>query len=176
MSRYAPLLFVVAALVSACAGPTEYVPHVVARGEVTLQYRGARFEAWAGGKELARGLGWRGLSAYVGCVPLAKWHAETAARDGRMALGFSIVGGILGGIGAAGLIGLADANHRWIWFGSGVGVAAVGFVFAGVGRLERNRANGHAVDAINYYNDAVGSLGATCADLTYPAPAGPAPN
>jgi hypothetical protein len=108
-------------------------------------------------------------------VAPAREHAAAARADGRRALGFSIAGGLLGGLALGGFIGLADDEHRWVWLGSGLGSAAVGLVFAGLGRLERNRANGHAVDAINYYNDAVGSLGATCADLTYPPPAGPAP-
>jgi hypothetical protein len=157
-----------------CAGNSAYVPRVVARGEITLRY-GDGFEAWAGGQRVSHGLRWRGLPSYVSCVPAARENADEAARAGDRALGFSIVGGILGGLGAGGIIGVVDEANRWAWLGAGLGTAVVGAVFAGAGRLYRNRANGHAVDAINQYNDAVGSLGATCADLTYPPPAGPAP-
>jgi hypothetical protein len=148
---------------------------VVARGEITLGYQGLHFEARAAGRELARGLRWRGLSDYVACVPAAKEHADEAEASGKLALGFSISGGILGGLAVGGIVGVADEANRWAWLGSGLGAAALGAIFAGVGRLYRNRANGHAVDAINFYNDAVGSLGATCADLQYPPPAGDTP-
>ena len=171
------LVALVTALVAplgGCAENTLYVPRVVARGEITLRYRGG-FEAWAAGQPVAHGLRWRGLPTYVGCVPAARQDADDAARAGDRALGFSIVGGILGGLGVAGLVGVVDEANRWAWLGSGLGSAVLGAVFAGAGRLFRNRANGHAVDAINRYNDAVGSLGATCADLTYPPPAGPGP-
>jgi hypothetical protein len=162
-------------LCAGCAGPTLYTPRVVARGEITLRYRGVHFEAHAGGQEIARGLDWDGLSEYVRCVQLAREHAHQAHAAGQRALGFSIAGGILGGLGAAGIIGVIDETNRWAWLGSGLGAAVLGAVFAGVGRLSRNQANGHAVDAINFYNDAVGSLGATCADPTYPPPAGETP-
>jgi hypothetical protein len=161
-------------LLAGCAESTSYVPRVVARGEVTLRYRDG-FEAWAGGVPIARGLRWRGLESYVGCVASAREHAAAAANAGDRAIGFSIAGGILGGLAIGGLIGVIDEGHRWEWLGAGLGSATLGAIFAGSGRLYRNRANGHAVDAINFYNDAVGSLGATCADLRYPPPAGPAP-
>jgi hypothetical protein len=164
-----------ATLIAGCAAPTSYTPRVVARGEVTLRYRDAHFEAWAGGEQIARGLRWRGLSRYVACVPAAKSHADQAASAGNRAVGFSIAGGILGGLAIGGLIGAVDEQNRWDWLGAGLATAGVGLVFVGIGRLSRNSANGHAVDAINFYNDSVGSLGATCADLRYPAPAGPQP-
>jgi hypothetical protein len=166
--------FLVAALLAGCAAPTAYEPHVLARGEVTLRYRGRHFEAWAGGHEIARGLGWRGLKDYVACVPAARDNAIEAVRAGDLAVGLSAAGGTLGVLGLGGLAGLADEAHRWIWVGVGAGVAVAGVVLAAVGRLERNRANGRAVDAVNFYDDAVGSLGGTCADLAYPPPA-PAP-
>ena len=174
MSRAPVAATLVLALVSGCAGDSAYVPRVVARGELTLRYHGA-FEAWAGSKRVSRGLRWRGLERYVGCVAEAREHAIAAAKSGDLALGLSIAGGILGGLGAAGLIGVADETNRYAWLGAGLGAAVIGAILAGTGRLYRNRANGHAVDAINFYNDAVGSLGATCADLTYPPPAAPPP-
>ncbi|MBV8201017.1 MAG: hypothetical protein JOZ15_10390 [Acidobacteria bacterium] len=51
----------------------------------------------------------------------------------------------------------------------------LGLALVGGGAQAKVDANGHAVDAMNYYNDAVGALGATCDDLTYPRAAGPAP-
>jgi hypothetical protein len=165
------------ALAVACAGcgaETGYVARVVARGELTLQYHGG-YEMWAGGQRVSRGLTWAGLEDYVGCVGPAREHAAQARTAGRAAIGLSAAGGTLAVLSVGGLAGFADTDHQWAWLGTGVGVAAVSVVLTGAGRALRNRANGHAVDAMNYYNDVVGALGATCADLTYPPPAGPAP-
>jgi hypothetical protein len=52
---------------------------------------------------------------------------------------------------------------------------ALGVVFSSVGAKLRLEADGKAVDAMNYYNDAVGSLGATCNDLRFPPPSDFAP-
>ncbi|HNN97929.1 MAG TPA: hypothetical protein PKI03_36950, partial [Pseudomonadota bacterium] len=51
----------------------------------------------------------------------------------------------------------------------------VGLTLSIVSWRLKNHANGHAHDAVNFYNDSVGSLGATCDDLSYPSPVGPAP-
>jgi hypothetical protein len=106
-------------------------------------------------------------------VPAAKENAAEAARAGRRAVALSISGGVIAPLGLVGLAGLADEPYRWAFVGAGGALAVTGVVLAAVGRLERNRANGHAVDAVNFYDDAVGSLGATCADLTYPQPTPP---
>ena len=155
-----------------CAASTSYVPAVTARGELVLRYDN-HFEAWSDGKRVARGLGWRGLDDFVRCVPRAHDEAVGARAAGTRAVVFSAIGGSLGVIALGGLYGLVDTNHEWQWLGAGAGTAAAGLLFAGLGRMARNIANGRAVDAVNYYNDAVGSLGATCSDLTYPPPAGP---
>lgn len=170
--RAALALVLVAAV--GCA-ETSYAPRVVARGELTLRYRDGAYEMWGGGQRVARGLGWRGLAGYVGCVGAARADAEGARRDGAASLGLAIAGGTLGVAALGGLYGFADSDHEWEWLGSGIAVAAVGVVLAASSRMLRNRANGRAIDAMNRYDDAVGSLGATCADLRYPPPAGPAP-
>jgi hypothetical protein len=162
-----------ATVAGGCA-ETNYAARVVARGELTLRYHGA-YEMWAAGQKVSQGLGWSGLESYVGCVDAARQHAAEARKAGRAAIGLSAAGGTFGVIALGGLAGFADPDRQWIWLGSGLGLAALGIVLAGSGRAMRNRANGHAIDAMNYYNDSVGSLGATCADLTYPPPAGPAP-
>ena len=165
-----------AALLSACAS-TSYTPQLVARGEITLRYQDG-FQAWAGGREVAHGITWGGLERTVRCVPEAAQRAAGARAAGGGAVLFSILGGVLGvgGLGV-GLVAPFDAqdHHDLYWLAGGVATAAVGLLFAGLSRLERNIANGKAVDAINFYNDAVGSLGATCDDLRFPPPAGPAP-
>jgi len=42
----------------------------------------------------------------------------------------------------------------------------------GAGSLgAKAHANGHALDAVNFYNDALGSSGGSCRNLSAPAPA-----
>lgn len=155
-------------------GTTSYVPKVVARGELSMRYDNG-FQIWQGGRRVSEGLTWRGLPEVVRCVPAARDLATQAQSDGAAAIAFGVIGGSLGVVGAAGLMGALDEERRWIWFGTGLGAVGVGVVFAGLSRLFKNRANGRAVDAHNVYNDAVGSLGASCDDLRYPTPAASPP-
>lgn len=159
---------------SGCAA-TSYEPAVVARGEITLSYDHRGFALTAGQKPLAHGLLYKGLPEYVRCVPEAARHAQAAQQSGRGAVALSILGGIIGVSGLFGLYGLYDTQNGWPWLLGGVGLGILGTTLAGVSHRYKNHANGHALDAVNYYNDAVGSLGATCDDLRYPAPAGPTP-
>jgi hypothetical protein len=154
---------------------THYTPQVLARGELVLRNRSG-LEMHAGGRRVARGIKWNGLGEFVRCVPQAHEHATRAHKSGRASLALAVVGGTLGVIALGGLVGFADDNHLWEWLASGISVGVVGAIFSGTSQLLRNRANGQAVDAMNYYNDAVGSLGATCDDLVYPPAAGPAPS
>ncbi|MCU1277124.1 MAG: hypothetical protein JWM53_670 [bacterium] len=154
-------LAVAALLASACAH-TDYVPEVVARGELVLQQRRGGLEMWAANQRVARSIEWRGLESFVRCVPDAQRHAQQARRDGRASLALAIVGGSLGVASLGSLGGLADEPHRFDWLGAAAGAAALGAVAAGLSRLYRNRANGHAVDALDFYNDAAGSRGAAC--------------
>jgi hypothetical protein len=164
-----------------CAGcaTSSYAPQVVARGELLLRYDGG-FEMWGGGRLVARGLTYRGLPEYVRCVPAAHDQARQARRSGQAAVAMSVLGATFGLVSLGGFYGVYEITQGnpslgWPIVGGAVGVAAVGTVMAGLSRLYKNRANGHAVDALNYYNDAVGSLGATCDDLRYPAPQSPPP-
>ncbi|MFO0577612.1 MAG: hypothetical protein U1A78_26710 [Polyangia bacterium] len=155
-------------------GATFYTPQVVARGELTLRYDHG-FELVAGGQRVAKGLSYRGLTDYVRCVPMAEQHARSAQRNGSAAITLSVLGALIGVSGLTGLVGIWDEPNRYSWVGGGIGLGALGATLALLSWRYKNHANGHAVDAMNYYNDAVGSLGATCADLRYPAPAGPLP-
>lgn len=164
------LLLVVAA---GCA-ETSYHAQVVARGELTLQYH-RNYEMWAGGQKVTRGLGWRGLEEYVGCVGAAREQAIQARSRGRASVALAATSGALAVVSLGGLVGFADTDHQWQWLGSGLAVAGVAVILAGTSRALRNQSNGHAVDAMNFYNDTVGALGATCADLSYPEPAAGGP-
>jgi hypothetical protein len=161
-------------LVVGCTN-THYTPQVLARGELFLQNKRG-LEMHAGGRRVARSIKWNGLPEFVRCVPQAPEHAARAQKSGRTSLALAVAGGTLGVLALGGLIGFADENHLWEWLAGGISVGVVGAIFSGTSQLLRNRANGQAVDAMNYYNDAVGSLGATCDDLVYPPSAGPLPS
>jgi len=170
----APALLVTVAVLHAGCATSRYQAAVVARGELTLRYDDG-FEMWAAGQRVSHGLSWRGLEHHVRCVPQAQKHASSAASSGGAAVAFSTLGVIFGAGGLMAIGGLVDEPNRWQWIGAAAGSSVLGLIFALTSRALRNSANGHALDAMNYYNDAVGSLGATCDDLAYPAPAGALP-
>lgn len=155
-------------------GTTLYSPQVVARGELTLRYDHG-FELVAGNQRVSSGVAYNGLAHYVRCVPAAHEHARSAQRNGGAAITLSVLGSVIGLGGLIGLVGIWDRDNLAKWLGGGVGLGAVGATLGTLSWRYKNHANGHAVDAMNYYNDSVGSLGATCDDLRYPEPAGPAP-
>ncbi len=161
------------ALAGGCA-TTQYAPQLVARGEIQLGYDGG-FVMRAEGKPVASGLAYRGLARYVSCVPEAHKHAQSAQNHGGAAIALSVLGVTFSLASIGSLAGLADQQHQWTWLGSGLAAGALGLTLSAISWREKNQANGHAIDAMNFYNDAVGSLGATCQDLRYPPAAGPAP-
>jgi len=55
-----------------------------------------------------------------------------------------------------------DPNSAAAVVGSGLAVGIVGLSLSIVSRVRRVHANGHAVDAVNEYNDAVGRRGQRC--------------
>ncbi|XYH95886.1 hypothetical protein ACMHYB_50190 [Sorangium sp. So ce1128] len=166
------------ALLGCTHGHTRYTPRVVARGELTASYDDG-FTLWAGGQQVAESYHYDGLERFVRCVPEAREHARQASQSGRSATTLSTLGVVLGVSSLGGLSGLYfdDKNEAAMGtiLGMGVAVAATAVVLGALSRPAKERAHGHALDAMNYYNDAVGSLGATCDDLTYPPPAGPEP-
>jgi hypothetical protein len=66
-------------------------------------------------------------------------------------------------------------QHHVEWLGAWSGGGRIGLTLSALSWREKNQANGHALDAMNHYNDAVGSLGSNCQDLRYPPAAGPNP-
>lgn len=153
---------------------TQYQPQLVARGELTLRYDGG-FVMQAQGQHVAQALSYRGLDRFVACVPEAHQHARSAQSHGGAAIALSVIGVTLSLASLGSLAGLADTQHQWSWLGGGLAAGAVGLTLSALAWREKNQANGHALDAMNHYNDAVGSLGANCQDLRYPPAAGPAP-
>lgn len=152
-------------LLAGCHHATEYQPEYVARGELTLRYDDG-FQIYAGNEMLAESPRYDGLAHYVRCTPRAAYHAEEAESDGSFAIGLGATGVGLGFAGLGGLAGLAfvedDKPVAFALLGSGLAVGLLGVILAAVSRGYKNSANGHAVDALNHYNDAVGSRGGSC--------------
>lgn len=156
---------------AACSSTSsQYRPQLTAAGELTLSYEGKAFVARRGDREVARGRGWQGLAHEVRCVPMAHRLALEAAADGRTALGLAVSGGVLGGVAPAALLGFlsSDVTTRISLLAAGVGVAITGTILAALSNRYKNRSNGKAVDAINFYNDEQGAWGGSC-DAPLPA-------
>jgi hypothetical protein len=158
------------------AAYTTYTPRYVARGELTLRYDDG-VEIWAGKKMLADAPAFGGLTHYVRCVKDAREHAEAAESDGSAAIGTGVAGSAIGisALGALAGIGFLvnedteDDINGYAILGSGVVVGLLGMTLALISRGLKNSANGHAVDALNYYNDSVGYYGGTCDSKPPPA-------
>jgi hypothetical protein len=155
-------------LVAGCAA-TSHVPRAVARHELVLRYP-RHLAIDAGHALLTEAPDFTGLAAFVHCVDAARRHAQEAERFGarstfqsRIALGLAVASA--GGYAAA-LGGAADGWFEGAWgavpLALGALGSAAGLVVVLLSRWDNERAHGHAVDAVNYYNDEVGSWGARC--------------
>lgn len=178
-------------LLSSCT-PFYYEPQLLSRGEMTVRANWRGVELRAGGQRIASSLGlYDGLTDYVGCVPRARTYAERARFTSIAAAVFSGGAVLFGLLGFGYLIrdaatydqpslsdckpgdqGTEQCTVRYTnqpLSGRSFTLSLIGSVLAGLSVSLRYRATGQAVDAMNYYNDAVGSLGATCANLRYPS-------
>ncbi|MBW2458369.1 MAG: hypothetical protein JRI68_27955 [Deltaproteobacteria bacterium] len=171
--RQAALLLAAGVWVGGCSSASSYEPRYVGPGELTLRYDDG-LQIFAGKALLADSPGYGGLTDYVRCVPIAAEHAEAAENDGSAAIGTGWAGGVLGVAGLGGLAGLAyleeDETKAFAILGTGVAAGLLGISLAIISRSMKNSANGHAVDAVNYYNDSIGSLGGTCKRPPPPLP------
>jgi len=154
-----------AVLLAGCgSGLTVVEPRVLSPHELTLRYDN-EFQIYSPQGEVATGYRYDGLADYVHCVPQALKQAEGAQSAGNTALGLTITGI---GLGVGGLAGLAGLNYQdkpevlWGFLLTGLGAEVVGLILTSVGRQQKVEANGRAVDAVNFYNDAVGSRGGRC--------------
>lgn len=170
-ARFARVPLVVLVLLSGCAYSFR-PPQLLARGEigVTMSH-GMTFVAQ--GRVLAHSPVFRELPRFVACVPAAHDHAVRARRAGRSARAFAILGATLGMGAMVGFGALADRDHAYAYLGAALGTGVVGLGFSAASFHGRRVAFGHGLDAVNEYNDAVGSLGATCLDLRFAVPSGP---
>lgn len=149
-------------------------PTLLARGEIAPIVHGRLVLTTPQG-EVARGPAFAGLPEYVACVEPAATHAREARSHGRRGRVFSIVGAVLGMAAFSGFGAVADRDHAYAYLGGALGTGLAGLGFAIAGYRAKRIAYGRAMDAANEYNDAVGSLGATCLDLQFAPPSGPMP-
>ena len=144
-----------------------YHPVLLARGEMTIKPLPlGGFALRAENRLIAHQWTlYSGLRRYVRCVPSAQIHAKKAYAFGWLWM-LSMISAVGSGIGGCAYQITDGGGVPWQ-------TATLGFFSAGssvLGTYARIQSAGHAVDAMNYYNDAVGSLGATCDDPTYPPP------
>lgn len=165
-ARHAAAILVLAAGQAGCGGVTRYIPAAAAPSEIVLRDDNG-LELWAGGGRVAEAHRYQGLAPFVGCVPAARDHARAAQRNGTTGMVLTYTGAGFAAAGLAGLGGLAfedkDDTAMIAFFSAGIGAEVVGLVLVAVGRKFKLDAMGHAVDAANFYNDAVGSAGGSCA-------------
>lgn len=175
-----------AVLLCSCAQST-YVPQSVAQGEIALRVRGSGFEMWAGGPARGRRVartatGYAGLDRYVECIPEALKHARLARAFGR---GGQAASGMTTIFAAAGIsLFIAHVVLSYGPDGDPHGLDRGTLTLGGLGIATAltaiplyNQANGNALDAVNYYNDKIGSAGGSCSNpttetpiVTWPAP------
>jgi hypothetical protein len=145
------------ALATAGCASSQYQPYRLYGNELVLAQDDGLIVR-AGQQNVAREPRWTGLDERVGCVPSAATHARAARRHGRAATALAIAGGILGVASLGSLAGLqlrhSDPAAAGAIVGTGIGLGLIGIGLAAGSRRERILANGHAVDAMNYYNDA----------------------
>jgi hypothetical protein len=165
-ARLLPVLAPLALALGGCTyAPSIHAPRVVAPHELVLTYEDG-YVLSAEGRTVAKAYAYEGLTDYVHCVPRAREHAIDAESDGSAAVPLQITGGVLAFGGLGGLSGLAylDKNGgvaAGLLLG-GLGMQIIGLALVAGGAKAKVAANGHAVDAMNYYNDAVGSRGRRC--------------
>ena len=70
----------------------------------------------------------------------------------------------LAGVGLGGLAGLGFKDDGWRagLLASGVALEAGAIALAALSLASKSHAHGHALDAVNHYNDAVGFVGESC--------------
>ena len=162
------LTIVAAMALPACGppAPSIYPPKLTARDELIASYDNG-FVLSTRDRAIAKGFEYRGLTDFVGCVPEAREHARKAEASGGRAGPLTTAGVTLSFAGLGGLGGLALYNKNNAAMAGvlagGLVVQLIGLALVGAGAQSKVDANGNAIDAMNYYNDAVGSRGKRCA-------------
>jgi hypothetical protein len=169
VSRALALTLAVCTLFGCTTARSAYAPARSAPEELTLRYDSG-FEIRSPKGLVAQGPGYYGLADFVRCVPDAERHARAAQKDGTGAYllsGFSI-GFAVAGLGGLSGLYYAQEAHRdeAAMVGLLVGGLVTELVAIALGAASmgaKTKAHGNALDAVNYYNDAKGFSGESCA-------------
>lgn len=154
-----------ASLLGCATAHTSYRPTRGAATELTLTYDSG-LKVSNQGRLLAQSPRYEGLADFVRCVPTAQRHARTAEEAGLRAtllsafsIGFAVVG--LGG-----LYGFHYKDQPGDTMGAllagGVAFEVLAVVLGASSISAKSTALGNALDAVNFYNDAVGFDGPGC--------------
>lgn len=148
-----------AMLVFSCGcAQTFYPAQHVSPDELVLGQDGG-LRLVSGEQTIAREPTWSGIEGRISCDERAVQHARAARRHGRRARALAIAGGVLGVASLAAFAGIPfirrDPSTAGAIIGSSLGVGMIGLSLSLGSRQQRILANGNAVDAMNYYNDAV---------------------
>jgi hypothetical protein len=151
---------------TACGGyQSQYVRQSAPAGELVWRYD-SHLQVTRNGRVVAEGGDWAGLPEVVSCVPRARDWASTATsrhRTGTLLLWAGLIG-MLGGLAVGSVVALSDTSSTDNLLG-GVAIIGGGLVFglatAPTGAYFRGTADARGIDAVNFYNDQVGS-GAAC--------------
>ncbi|MGC4120937.1 MAG: hypothetical protein QM765_41455 [Myxococcales bacterium] len=162
--RLAPLLALV--LAGCATASTTFPPKRVAEHELTLGFRD-EVEVREGPNTLvATGPGYLGLTDFVWCVPDASRHAEAAEAEGALGSRLFVVSFLSSSLGLGGLAGLGfkgrDDPLMAAMLVSGAALEALSIATGAASYSAKKRAHGNAVDAVNFYNDALGFSGGGC--------------
>lgn len=161
----ARLISLCTALATGCA-TTAYRPSRTPPGELALGYDGV-LQVWTADRRVAQAPAFDGLPEFVACSPEARRHAEAAHSEGSRASIFSFTSVGLAVVGLGGLSGLAlehrDERAMAALLLGGIAVEIAAVAIAGSSLAARVKAQGNAIDAVNFYNDAVSSRSGACA-------------
>ena len=182
-SKLVTLSFAGALLLAACA-ETPPLPVLLPQEKLVLQPSGDRIrrddlEVRVGGQMVARSPTYQGLASYVRCVPRARTEAAKATRYGKTGRFLSYAGTAVfwsslafGAFGNAfAVLSGPDCGHLGcaetiltITNSMVIGVT-LGKIMELLGSDYQGTAHGRVQNAVNLYNDSLGTLGAGCEDL-----------
>ena len=166
IGQLAVAIVLLASFTTGCSSThTSFIPSRLANNELVLLYDGRYKMATTSGFATG-GYQYPGLTSFVSCVPPAAAHAQAAESWGDAVIPLQAAGITLavGGIGGAAGIAYLDKNKdlaTGLILG-GIGAQVLGLILVSIGAQAKYNANGNAIDAMNYYNDAVGSRGGYC--------------
>ena len=160
--RLAPWL---ALVLTSCSAGSTFRPSLVAARELTLSARSG-LAVHAGSQERPGAPEPVDLYDAVWCVPEAQRHAEAARSTQKEVARLQGVSFVSYFAGLTGLAGLAfrgrDDTLMASLLISGAVLELLSIATGASAYVLKGHVDGHTVDAVNYYNDALGFSGGSC--------------